>query len=62
MLYRLWLTEEQTATLRRALRAHIQTLHKCAEESHYDKAYDIEEKYVNEANGLQDILDIVEEV
>lgn len=58
---RLWLTDQQTKTLARALRAHIQTLYKCAEEVHIDKAYEIEEKYINEANDLQNILDIITE-
>lgn len=59
MLKRLWLTEEQAKTLARALRCHIQTIYKCADEVHLDKAYDIEEKYIEEANALDDILDII---
>lgn len=59
MLHRLWLTENQAKTLARALRCHIQTLYKCADEMHIDKAYDIEEKYIEEANSLDDILDII---
>ena len=61
MLHRLWLTDDQTKTLARALRCHIHTLYKCAEEVHFDKAYDIEEKYINEANALDAILDIITE-
>lgn len=59
MLHRLWLTDEQAKTLARALRAHITTLYKCADEVHIDKAYDIEEKYIEEANALDEILDII---
>lgn len=59
---RLWITEEQAKTLSRALRAHICTLYKCAEEMHIDKAFEIEieEKYINEANALDEILDIID--
>ena len=60
MLHRLWLTDDQVKTLRRALRAHISTLYKCADEMHADKAYDLEEKYVEEANALDEILDIID--
>lgn len=60
MLHRLWLTENQAKTLARALRAHIITLYKCADEMHIDKAYDIEEKYIEEANALDEILDIID--
>lgn len=59
MLHRLWLTDEQSKVLARALRCHIQTLYKCSDEAHLDKAYGIEEKYVEEANALDDILDII---
>ena len=59
MLHRLWLTDNQAKTLARALRAHIYTLYKCADEMHIDKAYDIEEKYIEEANALDEILDII---
>ena len=58
---RLYLTDEQTAVLVRAIRAHVHTLYECATDAHFDKAYDIEEKYVEEANKLQNILDILEE-
>ena len=61
MLHRLWLTDEQAKTLARAIRSQIQNLYKCADEMHDDKAYDIEEKYINEANALDDILDILTE-
>lgn len=56
---RLWLTDQQAKTLCRALRAHICTLYKCAEEMRMDKAYTIEEKYIEEANALDEILDII---
>lgn len=56
---RLWLTEDQAKTLARAICCHIQTLYKCADKMHIDKAYDIEEKYIEEANSLDDILDII---
>lgn len=57
---RLWLTDDQAKTLARAIRTHIITLYKCAEEMHMDKAYEIEEKYINEANALDEILDIID--
>ena len=52
---RLYLTDDQAKCLARALRAHIQTLYKCADEMH------IEEKYIDEANDLDVILDILTE-
>ena len=58
---RLWITEEQSKTLCSALRAHICTLYKCAEKMHIDKAYEIEENYINEANALDEILDIIDQ-
>lgn len=57
---RLWLTDEQAKTLCRALRAHICTLHKCAYEAGADGDLDREEKYVEEANALDEILDIID--
>lgn len=57
---RLWLTDDQAKTLCRALRAHISTLHKCAYEMGADGDHDLEEKYVEEANALDDILDIID--
>lgn len=60
MLHRLWITDEQAKTLCRALCAHISTLHKCAYEASADGDHDIEEKYVEEANVLDDILDIID--
>lgn len=60
MLHRLWLTDEQAKTLARVLCCHIQTLYKYAAEVHIDKAYDIEEKYIDEANALNEILDIID--
>lgn len=61
MLNRLWLTDEQTKTLARAIRNQIKDLYKCADEMHTDHAYDLEEKYIDEANVLQDILDVLTE-
>lgn len=60
MLHRLWLTDDQVKTLKSALRAHISTLYQCSDEMHADKAYDLEEKFVEEANALDEILDILE--
>ena len=57
---RLYFTEDQSKCLVRALRAHIQTLYKCADEMHIDKAFELEEKYVDEANELDVILDALE--
>ncbi len=57
---RLWLTDEQAKTLCRALRNQILSLHKCAYEAGADGDHDIEEKYVEEANALDDILDIID--
>ena len=59
MLHRLWLTDEQAKTLARALRAHIITLNSCAYDAGADGDHDAEEKYVEEANALDDILDII---
>lgn len=56
---RLWLTEEQAKVLSGALRAHIHTLYKCADEMHIDRNLDLEEKYIDEANALDEILDII---
>lgn len=56
---RLWLTDEQSKTLARAIRSQIHSLYKCAEEMHNERAFQIEEKYVNEANALDEILDII---
>ena len=61
MLHRLWLTDQQAKTLARAIRAQIQSLYKCADEMHIDKAFDIEEKYIEEANALDEILDIIDQ-
>lgn len=60
MLNRLWLTDDQAKTLARAIRSQIQSLYKCADEMHADRAYDLEEKYVEEANALDEILDIID--
>lgn len=60
MLNRFWITDDQAKTLARAIRSQIQSLYKCADEMHDDGAYEIEEKYINEANELMDILDIID--
>ena len=60
MLNRLWLTDDQAKTLARAIRSQIQSLYKCADEMHAERAFQIEEKYINEANELMDILDIID--
>ena len=57
---RLWLTDDQAKTLCRALRAHISTLHSCAYDAGADGEHEMEEKYVEEANALDDILDIID--
>ena len=59
-MIRLWLTDEQAVSIRRALRCQIKELHKCAEEMHNDKAYHIEEKYMNEAKILNDVVDVLD--
>lgn len=59
-MVRLYLTDEQAISARRALSNQITTLFKCAEEMHNDKAHDIEEKYINEANILSDVVDILD--
>ena len=61
MLNRLWLTDQQSKTLVRAIRNQIRELYKCADEMHAERAFQIEEKYINEANALDDILDIITE-
>lgn len=61
MLHRLWLTDEQARTLKRALRAHIETLHKCCRDGSECKNFEIAEKYGEEANALDEILDILED-
>lgn len=60
MLHRLWLTDDQARTLKRALRAHIETLHKCCKDESESKNFAIAEKYGEEANALDAILDILE--
>lgn len=59
-MLRLWLTDEQAKTVARALRNQVISLYKCADEMHADKAYDLKEKYVEEANALDEILDIID--
>ena len=60
MLHRLWLTDEQAKTLCKALRNQILSLHKCAYEAGADGDHDAEERFVEEANALDDILDIID--
>lgn len=57
---RLWLTDQQTKILTRALRAHIATLYDRAEDMHNERSFELEEKYVDEANALDEILDIID--
>lgn len=57
---RLYLTDEQTKTVVRALRNQIISFYKCANEMHNERAFQIEEKYINEANALDEILDIID--
>ena len=59
-MLRLWLTDEQAKTVSRALRNQVISLYKCAEEMHNERAFQIEEKYINEANALDEILDIID--
>lgn len=57
---RLWLTDQQAKTLCRALRAHISTLSSCAYDKGADGDHEAEEKYIEEANALDEILDIID--
>ena len=57
---RLWLTDQQSKTLCKALRNQILSLHKCAYEAGADGDHDAEERFVEEANALDDILDIID--
>lgn len=59
-MVRLYLTDEQANSVRRALRCQINELYKCANEMHNDNAHDIEEKYINEANILDDVVDVLD--
>ena len=59
-MVRLWLTDEQANSVRRALRCQIKELYKHANEMHNEGAHDIEEKYVNEANILDDVVDVLD--
>lgn len=59
MLHRLWLTDEQAKTLAKALRAHISHLHYSAYEVRAEGDHDAEEMFVEEANVLDEILDII---
>lgn len=54
---RLWITEEQADTLKRALNNQISRLKRCArqEEDMYLQA-----KYIEEVHKINDIIDIIE--
>lgn len=54
---RLWITEEQADTLKRALNNHIIRLKKCARQE--EDLY-IRSKYLEEASKISDIIDIIE--
>ena len=54
---RLWITEEQTDTLRRALNSQVFRLKKCATQ---EEDFDIKSKYLDEAVKISDIIDIIE--
>lgn len=58
---RLWLTDQQAKTLVKALRNQVLSLHKCAYDAGADGDLTSEEKFVEEANALDDILDILTE-
>lgn len=57
---RLWLTDQQTKILVRALRNHVISLNNLAYDAGADGDHASEEKYVEEANALDDILDIID--
>lgn len=57
-MYRLYLTDEQADSVKRALKHQIKELHKCAKEMRNDNAYGIEGKYMYEANTLQSVINI----
>ena len=59
-MLRLWLTDEQAKTVARALRNQVVSLYKCADEMRAERSFQIEEKYINEANALDEILDIID--
>mgnify|MGYP003287277435 CR=1 FL=1 len=54
---RLWITEEQADTLKRALDNQIIRLKKCARQ---EEDLDIKSKYLDEAGKISDIIDIIE--
>lgn len=57
MLHRLWLTDEQTKALNKALKNQIYRLDKCSRE---EKDIKLSIKYGQEANLLDTILDITD--
>lgn len=57
---RLWLTDQQTKSLIRALRNYIHQLNKCVKEAIDDGNSVAAEGYNNEANILDTILDTLE--
>ena len=57
---RLWLTNQQTQSLIRALRNYIPELHKCMNEALEDENLRAADGYINEANILYTVLDSLE--
>lgn len=57
---RLWLTDQQTKSLIRALRNYIPQLHKCMNEALDDENLRAADGYIGEANILDTILDTLE--
>lgn len=57
---RLWLTNQQTQSLIRALRNYIHELYKCANEAADDGDLRASDGYINEANILDTVLDSLE--
>lgn len=57
---RLWLTNQQTQSLIRALRNYIPELHKCMNEAIEDENLRAADGYINEANILDTVLDSLE--
>lgn len=58
-MVRLYLTDEQANSVQRALNCQIKKLCECAKEMHNDNAHDIAEKYINEANILDDVVNVL---
>lgn len=57
---RLWLTNQQTQSLIRALRNYIPELQKCMNEALEDENLRAADGYINEANILDTVLDSLE--